>query len=384
MDSSGIAQEICVIGLGRLGLCLALCLEEAGFLVHGVDVSPEVIHQVNTKTMQSKEPSVQKMLASSTKLTATQDLRKAAEAAGIILILVDTPSTGTDFYDVTKLGRVLASLNALRLSNKHISICSTVLPGYAASIGRFLLRDCENVSLSYTPEFIAQGEIIHGLVHPDMILIGEGSRESGDALEEIFRAVSKNEPVVSRMSVESAEITKIALNCFVTMKIAYANHIADVADKTPQAEKEQVLLAIGSDSRVGTKCMKPGYGFGGPCFPRDNRAFGQYAASVGIEPLLAKATDAANASHALLQAEALLKLDLPCYVFEDVAFKSGCPVPIIEESQKLEVARMLATRGKSVIIRDREEILEAVKLQFGAKFLYEDTTLFPHCSHPCF
>lgn len=75
----------------------------------------------------------------------------------------------------------------------------------------------------------------------------------------------------------SAEITKLAVNCFVTMKVSYANMIGDIADATPGADKNHILQAVGADSRVGTKYLRPGYGFGGPCFPRDNRALGGYA-----------------------------------------------------------------------------------------------------------
>lgn len=143
------------------------------------------------------------------------------------------------------------------------------------------------------------------------------------------------QPTISRMSPESAEICKLGLNCFVTMKISYAlrqitpptrrlpffffsfthrlrvaavhsNQIGDICDRTPGADKDAVLTAIGADSRVGKKCIKAGYGFGGPCFPRDNRALGIYAKSVGIDPKLMIATDEYNEYHADRMVEKLL------------------------------------------------------------------------------
>lgn len=91
------------------------------------------------------------------------------------------------------------------------------------------------------------------------------------------------------------------------MKISFSNMIGDIADRTPGASKEDILLAVGRDSRVGPKCMQWGYGFGGPCFPRDNRALGHYSKLVGVEPLLTTAADRYNVLHAEIMAQNLLR-----------------------------------------------------------------------------
>jgi UDPglucose 6-dehydrogenase len=115
------------------------------------------------------------------------------------------------------------------------------------------------------------------LLQPDMVLIGQGSKEAGDVLEAIYARICDNTPVVKRMSVDSAEICKLAVNCFVTTKIAFANMIGDMADLTEGADKHDILGAVGADTRIGHKYLRPGFGYGGPCFPRDNRALGAYA-----------------------------------------------------------------------------------------------------------
>lgn len=247
------------------------------------------------------------------------------------------------------------------------------MPGYCKDIGSFLLKDCENTTLSYNPEFIQQGDIIQGLLNPDMVLIGEGNEYVGDILEDMYRRVCQNNPIVHRMSPSSAEICKLAINCFVTTKISYANMIGDISDRTPGAVKEDILGAIGSDSRVGGKCLKAGYGFGGPCFPRDNRALGAHATRIGVRPIICTATDSYNDYHASLMVEKFLlsengKKD---YTFSDVAYKPNCAVPIIEESQKLKVASILAAQGCKVTIKDRDFIIELVQQEYGALFQYE-------------
>jgi UDPglucose 6-dehydrogenase len=139
-----------------------------------------------------------------------------------------------------------------------------VIPGYVHQVATYLIKDCENTSISYNPEFIAQGDIVNGLIKPDVVLIGQGSQEAGDRLEFLYRKMCENDAPVRRMSAErcdvtdcsetySAEITKLSVNCFVTTKIAFANFIGDVADRTPGANKNDILNAVGSDSRVGLK-----------------------------------------------------------------------------------------------------------------------------------
>jgi UDPglucose 6-dehydrogenase len=365
-------KRISLIGVGRLGLCLALVAERAGYQVLGVDVLPQYVEKINNKTLVSSEPLVTEYLSSSKNFRATTSVKEALEFADVIMVLVATPSTGGDrHYDVSQVSRVLTDINNHRVENKHVVICCTVLPGYIATIGRELLRDCKNTSLSYNPEFIAQGDIIRGLERPDIVLIGQGSPQAGDFIEALWSNFTCNEPKICRMSPESAEIAKLSLNCFVTMKISFANQIGDIADRTENADKHAILAAVGSDSRVGSKCLGWGYGFGGPCFPRDNRALAGYAESVGIYPALAFATDEYNKLHSDVMAQKLLEEDREEYIFENVTFKEPCAVPIIEESQKLVVAKKLAKKGKKVVIRDRPDIIEACRQEFGNIFIYQ-------------
>jgi len=182
---------------------------------------------------------------------------------------------------------------------------------------------------------------------------------------------TENEPRMARMAAESAEITKLTVNCFVTTKISFANSIGDLADVTPGANKFDILGAVGADSRVGSKCLRPGYGFGGPCFPRDNRALGKYMESMGIATCIPVATDDYNNFHAGFMAKQKADEGLEEYVFTDVAYKPNCAINMIEESQPLRVAEMLTKLGKKVKISDREGIITMVRREFGPMFEYE-------------
>jgi len=306
-------------------------------------------------------------------LRCTTSLDEIINHSNLIMILVATPTgTGGDqAYDCGVLSRVLSDLNAKRLADKHVVICCTVMPTYIDRVAVHLLRDCVRTTISYNPEFIAQGDVIRGLKSPDMVLIGEGSKEAGEMLEKLHLSMVKNKPMVCRMSCASAEITKLAINCFITTKISYCNMVSNIADNTPNAKKEDILKAVGGDSRIGSKCLLPGFGFGGPCFPRDNRALGTHARNVGVNPCVSDATDEFNRLHADYIAERMIKTGQDTFVIEDVAYKPRCPVDIIEESHKLEVAKRLVRKGKKVIIKDRSAIVELVRRTYGLTFEYE-------------
>ncbi len=367
-------KNISIIGVGRLGICVGLCLEKAGYNILGVDVFPEYVQKINNKTLISPEPNVTELLKQSKNFKATLNLNEALEFSNIIFIYVATPSSGGNkHYDHTMLGNVLMNINKEKVKNKHIIIGCTVIPGYISQVGNFLIKDCENTTLSYNPEFIAQGDIINGLLKPDFILIGEGSKEAGDELENIYKTLNHGDINIQRMSPISAEITKLSVNCFITTKIAFANMIGDVADSSVGANKFDILRAVGSDSRIGSKYLKPGYGFGGPCFPRDNRALGSYIKSVGIDPLIPTATDESNKKHTKFQISQIIKnnnKDEP-YIISGVGYKDNCTVPIIEESQKLIIGEELANNGFKVILQDKEHMLNAVKLEYGDIFDYD-------------
>jgi nucleotide sugar dehydrogenase len=369
------AGKITLIGVGRLGVCTALVFEKAGYSVCGIDLNPEYIRSLNDRTFVINEPEVTDMLRVARDFHCTSSIEEGVNHSNLLFICVDTPSTGDDrYYDTFKLDSVLKSINSLKPSGKHVQIMCTVLPGYIRNQGRSLLKDCIDCTLNYNPEFIAQGAIMHGFLHPDVVLIGAESPAAGQAIREVYERAVLNRPYFAVMSPESAELMKISLNCFVTTKIAYANMIGDIADRTPGANKFDILAAIGHDSRVGTKYLTPGWGYGGPCFPRDNRALAGYADKVGYDARISKATDLANDQHTECMAQTYLAQGKDTYVFEYITYKHPCDVAITEESAKCKIAVMLARAGKTVVLRDKPHILEDARRVWGTKadFVYED------------
>ncbi|MFX0141382.1 MAG: hypothetical protein ACFFDN_47530 [Candidatus Hodarchaeota archaeon] len=170
-----------------------ISLESVGYNLLGVDIFEDYVRSINEKTFFSYEPKLVEYLKSSKNFKATTSLEEDLNFADVIFFIVDTPNGGGEnFYDHTKLSNLLNQINNLKVKNKHFVIFCTIMPTYINRIGKFLLSDCENTTLNYNPEFIAQGDIIKGLEYPDMVLIGEENNEAGDIIEEISLKVCKN------------------------------------------------------------------------------------------------------------------------------------------------------------------------------------------------
>ena len=167
------------------------------------------------------------------------------------------------------------------------------------------------------------------------------------------------------MSLVSAEITKISLNCYVTMKIAFANSIGDLCIESG-AEYEKVLEAIGNDSRVGNKYFKYGYGYGGPCFPRDNKALGIFSKDMDREVVFSRITDISNKIHLHYQIQDFVKNNPNKnieVIIDFVTYKKDSV--IIEESQQLLFALELKKLGYKIkILDDRKEVINQIKSLF--------------------
>jgi nucleotide sugar dehydrogenase len=336
-------MNISILGIGKLGLCVSLIYESKGYNVIGVDINNYYISQLNNKTFQSSEPYVNDLLVKSKNIHFTDNFIEALQN-DIIFIYIDTP-TSNDGYDHSKIEKVLSLINSEKVNNKTIIIGATCLPSFTNQ-AKSILKDCSNTTLNYSPSFIAQGSIITNYLNPDIVLIGSETEESGHKIKSLYESIVNNSPTYHIMKPLDAEITKISLNCYITLKISYANMIGDIANKVG-ADHNKILNAISNDSRIGTKCMKWGWGYGGPCFPRDNVALYKYADKIGIDAKLSKCSDNYNDYHADLMLE---HYPLDEYDFGEVYYKEG--IPIIEKSQKLEVAVRLAKLGKKIKIKD--------------------------------
>lgn len=297
-------KNLVVVGCGKLGAPLVACLANAGHKVVGVDISKELIENLEAGIVTWNEPGLVELITKNRKNISFQENYDGAfKNTDATFIIVPTPSVASGEFSnrfvleaVTEVGKGLSKSS---VKDHLVVIVSTVMPGSTqGEIKSALLaaagESSMNLQICYSPEFIALGTVIKNMQYPDMILIGEEDSRAGDLLSEISLSIVKNEPIVMRLTLAEAEISKIAINSFVTTKISFSNQISEICESTPGTSAKKVLAAIGADSRIGRSYLSAGTGYGGPCFPRDNRAFRTYANTIGVDADLSIATDAIN------------------------------------------------------------------------------------------
>ena len=354
-DSFPVRPRIGVIGAGRLGICFALLVDRAGYDVVVSDVRESYVKNLNDKHISTNEPLVNELLKESN-IKATTSNRDVITSSDIVYTFVATPSTQDGNYDVSAIDSVVKDFEGF--SGKKFVVGCTTNP-----------RDCEkfkkalpNIKVFYNPEFIAQGNIINGLLYADMVLVGG---EYDQDITNLYYAIQgpKMEPQMNFMSLTAAELTKMALNCYLTMKISYANQVGEVLSRFGLGEEiDTVLDAIGADSRVGSKYLGYGFGFGGPCLPRDNRAFAHAAERVGLKNNIGLTMDAFNDEHSDFLADYLCEKNpnkkCPFYFEEGITYKKG--TDILEESQQYKLFKELLKRGHKCIALELPEVVEKV------------------------
>lgn len=353
-------SNISVVGLGKLGLCLAAVFAEKGFNVTGIDVDKFKIDSVNNGQSPIFEPGLPELITSNRKrLSATNDFG-AIKKTDATFVVVPTPSDESGEFSLEfvtpvmkNIGQALSSKDSFHL----VVLSSTVMPNSMDSVVRPILESTsgkvcgKDFGLCYNPEFIALGDVIKGFLEPDFILVGESDPKAGEMISEIHQAVSK--APIQRMNFVNAEVAKIAVNSFVTMKISFANTLAEICENLPGGDVEKITSAIGKDKRIGSAYLKGALGYGGPCFPRDNIAFARFAKKIGIDAQLAVATHDIN----IKQVNRIIRL------IESIGVKPPAKVGVLgltykprtnvtEASQPLMLVNSLSENGFKVYAYD--------------------------------
>jgi len=355
-------EKASVCGLGKLGACIAATLASRGFDVLGVDIDPEKVRKVNAGEPPVEEPLLaETMAAAKGRLRATQDYREAVGTDATFFI-PPSPSMPDGSFSTEYLLRAMQPVAAaVKAAGKkgHLFVCSStttpgamdqvLIPMLEREIGGVCGKD---FGACYNPEFIALGNVVNGLLEPDLVLIGESDPASGAALEEMYRKYNRNKPRIARMSIISGELTKISVNSFITMKISFTNQLRMIADQFPKANIHTILEAIGSDSRIGQKYLRAGLSFGGPCFPRDNRLLAYTARQVGLEAPLAESTDKVNHLTNLDLLHRAQEMVEPGATIAVLGVSYKPDTYITEESAGLFLAQNLKRHGYRVLVHD--------------------------------
>lgn len=294
-------------------------------------------------------------------IRACNEIETLVHNTDAVFIIVPTPS-GADYKFSNEF--VLNAVNSVGEALKSrirdgffvVNIVSTVMPGSTGGIIKTTLEATSSlqvgvdIGLTYNPEFIALGSVIRDMYYPDVTLIGADDYESGARILEVYRKIVKRPTHEAVLSLIDAEITKIAINTFVTNKIAFANSIGVIADQFEGANAYAICSAVGNDSRVGSKYFRPGAPFGGPCFPRDGRAFASLSNIPAGSELFSCISRMNDYQTEYFISKILNEIKTGTVHLVGMSYKPGTPV--VEESFGVELYKALLDHSIKVTFSD--------------------------------
>ncbi len=342
---------VCIIGTGYVGMACALGLADLGWPVHGYDILPERIDRLRRGIPPYREPgiteSLQKHLASG-RIHFFDDIHAAAKDARIVIVAVGTPSRDDGSADLAPLKAAIEQLSSVEFAAwPTIVIRSTVPPGTSDKIADAIEHWAD---LIYAPEFLREGSAVRDFLNPDRIVVGCSDASAAVTYVNLLERLQKPVVFTSRCN---AELIKGCSNAFLALKISFANEVANMCD-TLGATSDDVLRGIGYDQRIGSEFLRPGIGFGGPCFEKDVKSMAHVAAQHGLGKELFAATLRVNSAQPMrildILEHEMLSLSNATIGVWGLAFKAG--TDDIRDSLALRIVDELGGRGARMVVFD--------------------------------
>ena len=357
-------MKIGVIGANTLGVAFSLICENAGYCVTIYDENEDVIFNLNQDIYNTTEPLVQKMLFESYDFSGTTDVIGLIEKCDMIFTFVDTKPTldgGNDTTQVFESSNHFFTASQLDKSihGKKFIIGSTMNPGETEQIQEKL--HMFNIQVGYCPTMSSEGNIVNGYSNSDIVIIGTEYQELSNLLINLYNKIRPSGVNIHTMSSKAAEITKLSINSFISMKISFANALGDLLVKSNlEKELNTILHSIGCDSRISHKSFKYGFGYGGFNLPRDMKTLTDYFKNYDIDTTLIESVKDSNLNHSKFLKDYYIKQNpnksIP-FVLNYIGFKEG--VNNLTDSQPYKLCVELLEEGYYVNVIDNN--------QFGVK-----------------
>ena len=295
-------MRIIVVGSGYVGLVTGACFAESGVNVTCVDVDSTKIQQLKNGTIPIYEPGLDSMVRSNIekkRLSFSTDIKEGIEGSEVVFIAVGTPPGEDGSADLKHVLNVARDIG--RVITKHIVVVtkSTVPVGTSETIRATIQSELDKrgesvpFDMASNPEFLKEGAAIDDFLKPERIVIGINNEKTREIMTRLYMPFVLNNHPILFMDIASAEITKYAANAMLATRISFINEIANLCDILG-ADINNVRKGIGSDSRIGSKFIYPGTGYGGSCFPKDVKAILRTASDNGYELNVIKAVEKAN------------------------------------------------------------------------------------------
>jgi UDPglucose 6-dehydrogenase len=290
-------MQICVTGVGYVGLVTGACLAEAGNEVICVDNDSEKIAGLKNGAIPIYEPGLTEIVKHNTRLNRlhfTTNLKEGLDNSPIIFLAVGTPSAPDGSSDLSAIFSVVNDIADNLNDYRIIATKSTVPVGTGQKIIE-LIKSKTDVAFDYVsnPEFLKEGAAVEDFMSPDRIIIGTTNPRVRHEMQQLYNPFMRKSSRIMFMDPVSAEMTKYAANAMLATRISFMNELSELCE-TVGADIEQVRHGLGSDSRIGSAFLFPGVGYGGACFPKDIRALIHTGSEHGIEMTIANSVQQVN------------------------------------------------------------------------------------------
>ena len=300
MDFRGPPVRVCVAGLWHLGSVTAASLAAGGHDVVGYDVDSQTTGRLGRAEPPILEPGLAELVRRGIEagmLRFSSDPAEALLGADVVWITYDTPVDEDDNADVSHVARAVESLFPHIPEGALVLISSQLPVGSTRRLERALAqsaRGSRGISFGYSPENLRLGKAIEVFTHPDRVLVGLRRHEDRERVERLLKPFTER---IEWMSVESAEMTKHALNAFLATSVAFINEIATICEHVG-ADAKEVERGLKSDKRIGPGAyLGPGGAFAGGTLARDVVFLSNLGRNAGVPTNLINGVKASNDAH---------------------------------------------------------------------------------------
>lgn len=373
-------MNIAIVGTGYVGLVSGTCFAEMGVNVTCVDVNKEKIESLVNGKIPIYEPGLDEMVLRNHRegrLNFTTDLTGCLDDVEIVFSAVGTPPDEDGSAD---LQYVLAVARTFGQNIKKYTVLvtkSTVPVGTAKKVKAAIQEELDKrgeqipFDVASNPEFLKEGAAIKDFMSPDRVVIGVETERAKDLMSKLYRPVMLNNFRVIFTDIPSAEMIKYAANSMLATRISFMNDIANLCELVG-ADVNMVRKGIGTDSRIGSKFLYPGCGYGGSCFPKDVKALIKTSEKYGYEMKVLKAVEEVNESQKNVLFNKLSKhyggdLKGKTVALWGLAFKPE--TDDMREATALVIIQLLLDAGCKVQVFD-PVAMEECKRRVGDKVVY--------------
>ena len=295
-------MNISIVGTGYVGLVSGACFAELGATVHCIDTDSDKISKLNNGIMPIYEPGLEDLVHRNVKagrLFFSTDLTESLNDVEMLFIAVGTPPGEDGSADLSHVLAVARQIGQNLQKYLLVVTKSTVPVGSSKLVRDAIEQELAkrgkkiDFDVASNPEFLKEGAAIDDFMKPDRVVVGVESEKAKEIMTRLYAPMLLSNFRVIFMDIPSAEMTKYAANAMLATRISFINEIANLCEKVG-ADVSMVRKGIGTDSRIGSKFLYPGPGFGGSCFPKDVKALIRTGKDHGSPLTLLESVEAIN------------------------------------------------------------------------------------------